>query len=95
MNCVAHVAKWVEQDAWTHHIPRLMVLANLATLAELTPQNDAVDVGIVYRQCRMGDGTERDRYGHVRRWWPDEHEAVCVGWQLHLKDDGFLWWLQL
>lgn len=37
MNCVAHVAKWVEQDAWTHHIPRLMVLANLATLAGIDP----------------------------------------------------------
>ena len=30
---------------------------------ELTLKNDAVDVGIVYRRCRMGDGTERDRYG--------------------------------
>ena len=37
MNCVAHVAKWVERDAWTHHIPRLMVLANLATLAGIDP----------------------------------------------------------
>lgn len=37
MNCVSHVAKWVEQDAWTHHIPRLMVLANLATLAGVDP----------------------------------------------------------
>jgi len=37
MNCVAHVAEWVERDAWTHHIPRLMVLANLATLAGIDP----------------------------------------------------------
>ena len=37
MNCVAHVAEWVARDAWTHHIPRLMVLANLATLAGIDP----------------------------------------------------------
>ena len=38
MNCVSHVARWVNEDAWTHHIPRLMVLANLATLAGVDPQ---------------------------------------------------------
>ena len=38
MRCVAHVAQWVSDDAWTHHIPRLMVLANLATLAGTEPQ---------------------------------------------------------
>ena len=37
MNCVSHVAQWIADDAWTHHIPRLMVLANLATLAGVNP----------------------------------------------------------
>lgn len=39
MNCVAHVARWVDEDGWTHHIPRLMVLANLATLAGVRPHS--------------------------------------------------------
>ena len=38
MNCVSHVARWVAEDGWTHHIPRLMVLANLATLAGVEPK---------------------------------------------------------
>ena len=38
MRCVSHVAQWVSDDAWTHHIPRLMVLANLATLAGTAPE---------------------------------------------------------
>jgi deoxyribodipyrimidine photolyase-related protein len=37
MNCVHHVAQWVHDYGWTHHIPRLMVLANLATLAGVDP----------------------------------------------------------
>ena len=37
MNCVAHIARWVHDHGWTHHIPRLMVLANLATLAGVEP----------------------------------------------------------
>jgi deoxyribodipyrimidine photolyase-related protein len=37
MNCVAHTASWVHDHGWTHHIPRLMVLANLATLAGVEP----------------------------------------------------------
>lgn len=38
MNCVAHTAQWVHDYGWTHHIPRLMVLANLATLAGVNPR---------------------------------------------------------
>jgi len=38
MNCVSHVARWVAEDGWTHHIPRLMVIANLATLAGVRPR---------------------------------------------------------
>lgn len=38
MNCVSHVARWVAEDGWTHHIPRLMVIANLATLAGVQPR---------------------------------------------------------
>jgi deoxyribodipyrimidine photolyase-related protein len=38
MNCVSHIVKDVEKRAWTHHIPRLMVLSNLALITGVNPQ---------------------------------------------------------
>lgn len=38
MRCVAHAARGVEERGWVHHIQRLMVLANLATLAGVDPK---------------------------------------------------------
>jgi deoxyribodipyrimidine photolyase-related protein len=37
MNCVASIVSDLEERAWTHHIPRLMVLSNLANLTGVTP----------------------------------------------------------
>ena len=38
MNCVKSVVQDVEQRSWTHHIPRLMVLSNLALTTGTNPQ---------------------------------------------------------
>ena len=38
MACLAHVLGDVDAYGWTHHIPRLMVLGNLALLAGVRPQ---------------------------------------------------------
>jgi deoxyribodipyrimidine photolyase-related protein len=38
MNCVSHIVKDIEDRAWTHHIPRLMVLSNLALITGVKPQ---------------------------------------------------------
>ena len=38
MNCVRSVVQDVESRAWTHHIPRLMVLSNLALTTGTNPQ---------------------------------------------------------
>ena len=38
MNCLKHVVGEIEERAWTHHIPRLMVLSNLALLTGVNPQ---------------------------------------------------------
>jgi deoxyribodipyrimidine photolyase-related protein len=38
MNCVRSVVQDVETRAWTHHIPRLMVLSNLALTTGVNPQ---------------------------------------------------------
>lgn len=38
MACVGTVVKQVEERAWVHHIPRLMVLSNLALLTGTSPQ---------------------------------------------------------
>ena len=38
MNCVRSVVADVHERGWTHHIPRLMVLSNLALLTGVSPQ---------------------------------------------------------
>jgi deoxyribodipyrimidine photolyase-related protein len=38
MNCLSHIVSDIEERAWTHHIPRLMVLSNLALLTDVNPQ---------------------------------------------------------
>ena len=38
MSCVSHVVADIEARAWTHHIPRLMILSNLALLTGTNPQ---------------------------------------------------------
>lgn len=38
MNCLDHVVADVWRDAWSHHITRLMVLSNLATLLDVSPR---------------------------------------------------------
>lgn len=38
MRCVGHVAAAIQERGWAHHIQRLMVLANLATLAGVDPE---------------------------------------------------------
>ena len=37
MVCVADSIQGIEERAWVHHIPRLMVLSNLAMLADINP----------------------------------------------------------
>ena len=37
MVCVADAIKGIEERSWVHHIPRLMVLSNLAMLADIKP----------------------------------------------------------
>ena len=37
MNCLSHVLADIDAYGWTHHIPRLMVLGNLALLAGVEP----------------------------------------------------------
>lgn len=38
MNCVKSVVEDVDKRAWTHHIPRLMILSNLALITSTNPQ---------------------------------------------------------
>jgi deoxyribodipyrimidine photolyase-related protein len=38
MSCVSNVVADLEARAWTHHIPRLMILSNLALLTGTNPQ---------------------------------------------------------
>ncbi len=38
MKCLQHIVGEIEERAWTHHIPRLMVLSNIALLTGVNPQ---------------------------------------------------------
>ena len=38
MNCMNSVVSDVQERGWAHHIPRLMLMSNLALLADLNPQ---------------------------------------------------------
>jgi deoxyribodipyrimidine photolyase-related protein len=38
LNCLDHVVREVWDEGWSHHITRLMVLANLATLLDVSPR---------------------------------------------------------
>jgi deoxyribodipyrimidine photolyase-related protein len=38
MNCVKSIVADVQERGWTHHIPRLMVLSNLALITGVSPQ---------------------------------------------------------
>jgi deoxyribodipyrimidine photolyase-related protein len=38
MNCLSNVVADVEARSWTHHIPRLMILSNLALITSVNPQ---------------------------------------------------------
>ena len=38
MNCMKNVVGDIERRAWVHHIPRLMILSNLALLTQTNPQ---------------------------------------------------------
>ena len=37
MKCVGEIVKQIEDRAWVHHIPRLMILSNLAALTDVNP----------------------------------------------------------
>ncbi len=38
LHCLDHVVEQVWDEGWTHHIPRLMVLANIASLLDVSPR---------------------------------------------------------
>ena len=38
LGCLDHVVRGVWRDAWSHHIPRLMVLSNIAALLDVDPR---------------------------------------------------------
>ena len=38
MNCLKSIVSDVQERSWVHHIPRLMVLSNIALLADVNPQ---------------------------------------------------------
>ena len=68
-NCLDTVVGSVIEDGWTHHIPRLMVLGNIASLLDVNPRQltdwfhaafiDAYDWVVEPNVLGMGIGSRR------------------------------------
>jgi deoxyribodipyrimidine photolyase-related protein len=80
MNCVKSVVEDVQERSWVHHIPRLMVLSNLALISGVNPAQfldwmrrefiDASDWVMVPNVIGMGvhaDGGRMQQAGHISR----------------------------
>lgn len=75
MNCLHHTINDVQQNAWTHHIPRLMVVFKWANLAGVNPA----------ALTRWFRSVYMDTYDWVmwpnvlgRGWRAEVHQALCI-----------------
>ena len=75
----------IDRRGWVHHIPRLMVLANLAPHRGHRPDRlPGVDAPGLRRRRRLGDGAERHRHGRARGRRAHDDEAVRRRRRVHL-----------
>jgi deoxyribodipyrimidine photolyase-related protein len=79
MRCLATTMRDIDEHGWTHHIQRLMILANLA----------------LRRWCGVGDAAQRARDGCPRRWRAHVDQAVRGRWCVHRPDEQLLQGLRL
>jgi deoxyribodipyrimidine photolyase-related protein len=69
MNCLNQCVKETKENAYAHHIQRLMVLGNFALIAGLSPEEVNEWYMIVYAQC--------DRDDPFCRWGVFRVQALC------------------
>lgn len=81
--CLDHVVEGVWREGWSHHITRLMVLSNLATLLGYEPRELRLVLGRVYRRVRLGRRAQRARHGYLRRRRAHDDEALYLRCSLH------------
>ena len=53
------IVQGVWNEGWSHHLSRLMVLSNLATLLDVLRASRRIGLGRLYRCLRLGGGAER------------------------------------
>ena len=96
MDCLDWAVENVMDEAWTHHIPRLMVLSNLAQLMDIEPRSiDRLVSCRIHRRFRLGCRAERPRNGNVRSWGCNDDEALCFWNTVHQENGRFLYVLQV
>jgi deoxyribodipyrimidine photolyase-related protein len=91
MRCVSTQVSDIEERAWVHHIPRLMVLSNLALITGTSPQEfldwmrrafiDAAD---------WGHGSEHYWNESACRWRHARYKTLCCRRFVYFKDGHFL-----
>jgi deoxyribodipyrimidine photolyase-like uncharacterized protein len=90
MHCLRVTLDSLETRGWTHHIQRLMVLANFANLYGLDPAELFAGCGNGSSTPPTGSWPQRHGNGHVGRRRPDGYQAVCFGWRLPQPDERLL-----
>ena len=91
MACVKSAVQDVEKRAWTHHIPRLMILSNLALVTGTNPQQF-----LEWMRTQFIDATEWVMVPNIIgmggpcRFWPAYDKALRCRWCIHQPHDGTL-----
>jgi deoxyribodipyrimidine photolyase-related protein len=68
MNCIKSTVTDINDRAWVHHIPRLMLLEQPRTCHRHQPTRvPRMDAPRLYRRHRLGNGPQHHRHGRARR----------------------------
>ncbi len=91
MNCVAQAVEQTREEAYAHHIQRLMVTGNFALLAGIDPAEVHEWYLSVYADAyEWVEAPNTVGHEPVRGWRDHRVEALCQLGRLHQPDVGLL-----
>jgi deoxyribodipyrimidine photolyase-related protein len=88
MNCMKNTITDINNRAWVHHIPRLMILSNFALIAGINPQQFLQWMREVFIDASdWVMGSKCNRHGSSCRWWNYDDQTLCSRWGIYFKDE--------